>query len=186
MTLEAMQTELASLLDPMDIPGDWTPRQRESYESRRSWLGAKIQDATGAQATLDKVVPQIAALEEWRAFLVPTRATLCAEVMAMGKPSTPKEYGQRQNVLFSIQVIDRGVRVLEDTGYGLGTIRLGALMRAAGFPQSARVDNQLVGDMPFYGSLPVIEEQLKALTKERDDAQYRLAAALRDPEPATV
>lgn len=128
----------------------------------------------------------MAALEEWRAFLVPTRAALCAEVMAMGKPSVPKEYGQRQNVLLSIQVIDRGVRVLEDTGYGVGTLRLGELMKSAGFQQSARVDNQLVGDMPFYGSLPAIEEQLAALRKERDDARYRLDAALRDPEPATV
>src|ERR1700730_1950078 len=65
MTLEAMETELASLLDPLDIPGDWTPRQRESYESRRSWLRAKIQDATDALATLNKVEPQMAAKEEW-------------------------------------------------------------------------------------------------------------------------
>ena len=185
MTLEDMQSELASLLDPLDYPGDWTQRQRDTYETRRSWLRAKIQDASAAQAVLASVVPQMAALEEWRAFLVPTRATLCAEVMALGKPSSSREFGQRQNLLLSIQVIDRGVRVIEDSGYSLATLRLGALMRAAGFPQSAPVGNQMVGDMSFYyGSLPVVEERIKELTKLRDDAQYRLDAALRDPVTA--
>ena len=183
MTIEAMESELASLLDPLDIPGDWTPRQCEAYESRRSWLRAKIQDASAARATLDKVEPQIAANEEWLAHLNTWRAQLCEEYVEVSKLRGDK----RQFPLkLSIQCIDRGVRVLEDTGYVLATIPLGALMRATGFVQAAPVDNQLVGNMSFYGSLPAVEERIKALTAARDDARYRLDAALRDPEPATV
>ena len=181
MTLETMEAELASLLDPMDIPGDWTPRKRESYESRRSWLRAKIQDASAAQAVLARAVPQIAALEEWLAHLNVWRPQLCEDLMALGRGD------KRQFPLkLSIQCIDRGVRVLEDTGYVLATIPLGALMRRNGFVESRPIENMLVGTMPFYGSLPDVKHRIAELTAARHDAQVRLDAALRDPEPAAV
>lgn len=71
------------------------------------------------------------------------------------------------------------------TGYTLATLRLGELMRADGYQQAAPRENQVVGELPWFGSIVVTEARLKEARARRDDAQVRLARATRDPEPVT-
>jgi hypothetical protein len=181
VTLDDMRIELGAMLDPQDIPFSWTPRQLEAYEMRRSWFRAKIQDATNAMQTLANVEPKIAADEKWRLDLNTWRPILARELVDLKGP----DRGRAMNLTWSLQCIDRGIRVLEDSGWQLETTRLGELMRQSGYVQSAPEPgtNQILGKLGWFGSLPDVERRLQELAKERADAQVRLANALRDPAP---
>ena len=77
------------------------------------------------------------------------------------------------NYRLSINVIDRGIRVLEDSGYGAESTKLGGLMRADG-----------VTPDQFRGSAPYIHDRLRDRRAARDDAQRRLAISLREVRAA--
>jgi hypothetical protein len=186
--LADMRAEQGALLDRLDIPGDWTPRQRDSYETQRSWFQAHIQDATNAMETLAKVEPQIAADAKLVADLTEWRALLCTKYLACPpRPMTPLARGIVRNLELSIQCIDRGIRVLEDTGKMLETLELGDLMRASGYGQSAPEPdtNMAIGRLPWFGALHVVEQRLKELQKQQADAEIRLRNALADPVTVT-
>ncbi len=69
------------------------------------------------------------------------------------------------------------------TVYDLVTLRLGQLMREAGYePAGADADRSFSGVMPWFGSLPEVERRIANLQKQRDDAQARLDEALLDDE----
>jgi hypothetical protein len=67
------------------------------------------------------------------------------------------------------------------TGWELETLRLGSLMREAGYVEGPRIANQAHGELPWGGSLPDVERRVEALTAQRDDAQVRLDRAVAEP-----
>jgi hypothetical protein len=86
--------------------------------------------------------------------------------------------GRRQNLELSIRVIDRGLAVVGGTGYTLETLRLGQLMRDAGYVQ---VDTGGSTDaLPWFGCTTEVEHRLKKLMAERDQAQAVLDEAMLD------
>lgn len=176
-TLESLQAELAAMRDSLDIPGDWTPRQRDAYETERCIVTNRVNEVRRANATLAEVDPLIAVLTKWRTDLESCRKTLCDELLAAPRPRTDVDRGQLRNRELSIQSADRGRRVAEGTGWSVDTLRLGELLRAAGYV--AGPDGQL----PWYGALPEVERRLRELHERRDEAQRRLDDALREPEP---
>ena len=99
-----------------------------------------------------------------------------------------KELGTQQNLTLSIRTIDFGLGVVNGTGYGLDTLRLGALMREAGYaPTGADPDRNYGGVMPWFGSLPEVERRIQQLTKHRAEAQARLdEALLNDADRAAI
>ena len=170
MTLEQLQTELDALLDPMDVPG--TPRERETYESTRRDLAARIRTVRSAQETLTEVTPLIAEFTKWQADLTGWRKALADELLALHHNDV------RQHTLrISIQMIDRGRRVAEGSGYDVENSRLGQLMVESGYVASPSVDGA-IPQLPWAGSLPVIEQRLRELTRRRDEAQRQLDAIL--------
>lgn len=180
--LERQLAELGSIEDVLN-----TPRAQDAFWGKRSLLEGRLRTIRESRATLAKVEPDIVNYEKWLDHFGRWRAELCDLLLACGRPRTPLERGQQKNFTFSIQMLDRGERVIEDSGWVLETLQLGSLMRRDGFVESAPIENQLVGQLPWPGSSKVIEQYLKQLRAQRDDAQQRLAidAARRD-EPVSV
>ena len=138
-----------------------------------------IQVASTALAGLPPVTPE----QEWLDNLMTKwRPVLCDELLSIKSPIRDAyTLGVQTNLSLSIRVVDFGLGVLKDTGYDLTTLRLGQLMREAGFePAGADPDRHYVGVMPWFGSLPEVERRIMNLQKERDEAQARLDEALLD------
>src|SRR5204862_2746954 len=110
-----------------------------------------------ATATLAELEPLIAGDTKWLAFTQTARRQLCDEVLALSPPDrsrrTDRERGRIANLLMSIQVLDRGRGVANDSGWGLETLALGDLIRAAGYVANAPIENQAFGQLPWYGCI---------------------------------
>lgn len=152
---------------------DANRQQREALEARR----LSIQRTTAMLADLEGT---ITTEEQWGAHLEAWRAMLCTELLAFPRRVSGVELGRRQNVELSIITIDRG---LQPHGqWTLETLRLGALMREAGYVEGPKVDNQVHGPLPWFGSLPDVERRLADLRRQRDNWQRALDDALMDPD----
>jgi hypothetical protein len=178
--VQRLKQKHAEMLDPLDIPGDWTPRRRDSYETTRCIIDGRLRDALAASTTLAQLAPKIAADTKWLADANTCRPTLCDELLAFGHPRTDLERGRVRNLTLSIQMLDRGRRVADGTGWMLETSRLGELMRELGYTAAPPFDGAVVGLLPWFGSIPVVEQRLRDLTAQHDEAQARFDAALRE------
>jgi hypothetical protein len=168
-----LEKQLAALRDEADIH-----HELETNQHRRALLEARLETIRFSSHTLKTLDPKIAAETEVRDVLTACRTTLCDELLACPqRPRTARDFGKERNLSLSIQVIDRGIGVLTDTGFALSTLRLGQLLRDAGYVEGPRIENQIAGDFPWFGSLPEVERRLQLLLAQRTDAQARLAAA---------
>lgn len=125
-------------------------------------------------------LPAIEPDREWLKLLKAWRKTLADELLALPeRPATDMEVGQRRNLTLSIATIDRGPSVLSNTGYDLTTLRLGRLMRDAGYePSGADPRRFYSGVMPWFGTIEDVEERMAAHNARRAMAQAQLDQAL--------
>jgi hypothetical protein len=182
MTGEEMQNELTAMLDPLDYPGDWSQRQREAYDARRYWLQAKLQDWRIAMDTLAKM-ERIEPLQQWRDLLERCRVQIADELRAI---PPRQDMGRVRNLDYSLKVLFRGRNQVEGTGWCLETLRLGELLREAGYVESRPVENQMRGELPFVCGLDEADATLRALRQRRAEAQERLDIVMRESVPAPV
>lgn len=169
-TIESLEQELAAL-----------PHEDVDPRLKRHILDARITAVRNATATIAELDPKTADLTTWRNDLIAWREKLCAELLGCPpRPHTDHDVGVLQNLKLSIMTVDRGRGVSDGSGWVLETLRVGRLMRESGFVKAPPVEGQAVGRLPWFGSLPEVEQRLKELTKQRDDARTRLDAALRD------
>jgi hypothetical protein len=160
--LEAKRDEFNTTRSQAQLEADTSARCAEVVAQRISVINM----ATRTLASLPPLGPE----EAWRGFLIAARKTLCDELMAMpARIRSSHDLGVQQNLKLSIVAIDRGPGVTGDTGYLLDTLRLGQLMREAGYSS-------------WFGSLPEVEDRIERLVQQRADAQARLDEALLDDE----
>jgi hypothetical protein len=174
-TLARLEAELSAMLDPLDVPFSWTQRERDAHEAKRQQLLARIETVRRASATLADVEPRLDLLTTWHQQLTAWRAALVKELLTIDDKVL---LGKHINLTISIRAIDRGRAVVDDTGWSLSTLRLGELMRDAGYRESAPTEGRATGDLPWHGALPDVERKLRELTQRRDDARRRLDAVL--------
>jgi hypothetical protein len=174
--LAQLEDELAARKNPLDL----TLREADAYLAQTEMISARIYTLRSAPLTLAEVDHKIASDTEWSDFLTTARKTLCDELLALpARIRTDRDLGKQQNLKLSIITIDRG-RVSADDGRELETLRLGQLMRVAGFLEGPKIENQICGRLPWFGSLPEVERRLKGLQQQRTEAQARLTEALLD------
>jgi hypothetical protein len=162
------------------LPGDEIhQRPLDDLRKKREALVARIVTIRSARATLAGLEPEIAACATWADQLRTWRKTLQDEIVALPSPiRTDRDRGRLRNLQLSVVTIDSGLPA--DTGWEVETLRLGQLMRESGYVEGPRVANQVHGPLPWHGTLPAVENRLKALVQQRDDARARLNEALLD------
>jgi hypothetical protein len=158
------QADLTAMLDVMDVPG--TLREQERYEHTRAVLRAREQTLTQHMPTLRMLQPQIAELTAVRDVLIPIRAQLSAELLAM-EPNDVRQYNWR----WSLQKLESGAA--SGAGFAVENTRLGQLLIAAGWTAGPSFEGR-IPPLPWRGSLMEIEDRLAALQASYDDARTRL------------
>ncbi len=167
-TLVKLQQELAALLDPQDYPGDWTLRQRDTYEGTRAELRRRImaiQNTVSILADIDAQAAPITANTELLALL---RKPFCDELLAL-----PPRDSRATTLGACIRAIDFGVEWSSGAAVIPGPLR--EKLMAAFVPTWAG------GVDPWrylFGDLRTCEKRLKELKAQRTAAQAALDAAL--------
>lgn len=156
-------------------------RQADDLSAQIDVIARRYSEIQVASTTLAGT-PLVAPLEKWRDELITWRRTLTNELLALpARIIDAHTLGVQTNLTLSIRTIDLGPGVLVNTGYDLVTLRLGGLMREAGYEAvGADPDRNYGGTMTWHGSLREVERRIERLTKERTTAQAQLEAALRD------
>jgi hypothetical protein len=172
MTLAELEAQRAAIPDDDALPG---------IQQRRRDLDRRLRQARDATATLAELhEPDVT----WEERLHAWREVLCDELLAM--PPRIRDahlLGLQRNLTLSIRCIDFVPSLLKDTLYDVSTLRLGELMREAGYEaQGADPDRNYAGTMPWAGSLRDIEHRTKDVTKRREAAQSALDDALLDDD----
>jgi hypothetical protein len=172
-TLESLEAELAGL--PSD---EALQRQLNDLRQKHETVSVRIQVARSATAAVASAEHELAAATEWFNHLTAWRQTLCDELLALPpRIRSGHQLGVQQNLKLSILAIDRG-QLATDSGYQLENLKLGDLMRASGFAEAPKIENQIVGPLPWFGSLPETERRIKVAQAARADAEQRLHDAL--------
>jgi hypothetical protein len=177
--VETVLAELQSQLAALDPDG--MKREADAAVARvqqqASALEAKITTIQQARAAFAYLGPQSESVTFCRDTMRHARTTCCDELLAMPRRLySDIDIGRRRNLELSIRSIDFGLSLAD--GFSLETLRVGQLLKAAGFPESTKIENQISGQIQWPGSLPEIEKRLRALQAQWDDAQHRLNDAL--------
>jgi hypothetical protein len=182
ITLEQLEALRAALPDDDALPASTTKAALDAHQQRRRELDRRLLAARNAMQTL-------AALADpdplWAERLNAWRQTLCAELLALPpRIRDAKLLGVQRNLTLSIRVLDFGPdHALKDCEYSLGSLRIGELMREAGYEaQGADPDRNFTGVMPWFGSLKEIEHRAKDVERRRFAAQSALDDALLDDD----
>ena len=187
--LAALQKELDSMRDVQASHQRDSRDVSDGHELLISSLDQRIDTLRSESTVLPQLEAQISDGIAWRDKLVEWHTKLAAELESPSivKPRTPQQTGLRMNLLLSLHYLEKQfspgdgghmVRRLEDTGYSLETLRLGALMRESGFTEAPPRHGESFGQLPWFGSLPVVEQRLKQLTERRELAKRRIEEAL--------
>jgi hypothetical protein len=83
--LAKLQHARAKLLDPMDYPGQWTQRQRNTYDTLRARAAAYVQDLTQTLAVLEASTARLADWQPVRERLQAVEAKLVEQLNASPK-----------------------------------------------------------------------------------------------------
>jgi hypothetical protein len=181
MTLQQLQHELSSLLDPLDIPRAWTQRELEEYETRRQHLSARVRTAQMMMRTIVDVEPQIRFMTEWLNHLNQWKAVLVKDLdhlVKTGQVRGPRTQGTVSTLKLSIQRIDIGLDFKEALP---ARLPLDDLMAKDGYVVASPLA-RAQGDQ-WFGSLRDVEPRLKELIAQQEDAEGRLKEALADDKP---
>lgn len=173
--LEQLQADAAAVV----VAREAAERDLEVLQKREEDLSRRITTIQVANTAL-RGLPAIEPDREWLKLLKAWRKTLADELLALPeRPATDMEVGQRRNLTLSIATIDRGPSVLSNTGYDLTTLRLGRLMRDAGYePLGGDPRRFYSGVMPWFGTIEDVEERIAAHNERRAKAQAQLDQAL--------
>jgi hypothetical protein len=179
----ATTNDIAAILSRLEedaaaLPSDEVyERKLHDLRQKRETLSARILTIRSATATMADVDQEIAATTKWFDQLTAWRKTLCDEMHSL-PIRNDRDRGKMRNLELSLQTIDSGLP--GDTGWELETLRLGELLREAGYQEAPRIENQVYGRLPWFGSLPTVKDRLRQLSRRRDDARMRLDDALRE------
>jgi hypothetical protein len=180
MTSATETLDAATLLDRLEAKRAALPDEQHLRDELERLLthAAQIDGSIDAirfpTRALASLNGQLVAPTQWFDFLTGARQTCCDELLACPSRDSRRE----ANLKRSIQVIDRGLDAIADTGIALNDLRVGELMMAAAYREGPRYENQACGELPWAGSLPAVEQRLADLRARRDDEQARLDAAL--------
>jgi hypothetical protein len=132
-TITQLEAERDELLAPADIPGNWTPRERDAYETERSRRLAMWNTARDARAVLDEWEPEEAVRLAYYVTLdTVVLKKLSDKLLALGKPTSDYTRGVQQNLRLSLMALHNGLDCVDGSGYAYSTLQLSHAMLEAG------------------------------------------------------
>ncbi len=165
--LVKLQQELAALLDPRDYPGEWTLRQRETYERTRVELNRRIGAIRNNLSILADYDAKLAPITATVKLLTPWRKEFCDELLAC-----PPRHPRAVPLGAAIKAIDFGVAW--SSGMAVVPTLLREKLMAAFVPTWGKNDPWLY----IADDLQSCEKRLTELNAQRNAAQAALDAAL--------
>ncbi len=179
-----IETALAELLayreslDPVGLrrEADAAVARVEAEAALADTRIAALQHGKIARAYL---VPQLeTAKTRHRDTMISARQVLCDELIESSRQRHPDagELGRQENLKQSILAIDYGI----SDRHALNTLRLGELLRGAGFQVGPTQQGATFGEMEWHGSLPEIHAHIRRLEMQLAEAEARIADALLD------
>ena len=180
-TIATLEAERAAIPEDGALPATISRDELAAILIRRVTLDRRIMAARDAEATLASL-PSAEPDELWLAFLNTARAKLCDERLALPpRIRDPHMLGVQKNISHSLRCIDFGLAEFKDSGWDLMTLRLGALMREAGYePTAQEPARNYAGEMPWFGTVDDVEHRLKNTERRRAAALAQLDDALMD------
>lgn len=176
-TLAALRKSVSEMLEPLDIPGNWTQRQRDDYEGRRSALLGTISRLGAAARVLDKLVPTIEADEKWLDFLRTSRERMSKELVRLdANDRDVKVLGRIHGLKVGILMIDRGFDFRNEMLPA--TTPLDDLMKQSGFEGGGTLAS--TGGAAWRGDMPLIEWRLKGARRQAEEEIGQVDVAMRD------
>jgi hypothetical protein len=172
--LDALHAEFNVMLDPLDIPRSWTPRELDTYEERRALLQRRISNVELARRSQAEAEAHIAELTPQREDLSTIRVECVDELAACSQNDTHDRSVQR-----NIDALKKSILAIDGQLDVYGRM----VMLPAPFPvfEKLKARGYLATDgwNPMRGSLPALEAKLEQLQKKRDDAQAVIDSVLR-------
>ncbi len=174
--LQMLSERIAELRDPLDLPGEWTQRERNKYVEKRQLLidaHAQLKDANHrfdmALAKLAGTTSEIRRMHKWKEFLLKSRETMCDELLTISDSNDRSDAVRRGNLEVSIRTIDSGpTRLYANEPYTMKGLRIAELMDAAGYtPRPGYTKYDIYrGSYPWQGSLSQIEHEIVLYDRE--------------------
>lgn len=172
-------------LDALDLPGSWSPRERETYVADTRLLDVRVRYLRDALSSVTFLEERIATTEaaireaaHWSNFLDTARQTLCDELLALSPVArTRAEYDRVGNLRLSITTIDRGAKAMFNGVSSVPGTRLAELMETHGYvPDPTSEQLRPYGGLPWRGGLKEVARELETLTAALAAAKQDLAA----------
>jgi hypothetical protein len=144
MTTEStptVQDTLAKLEAELNELGIVQTRAQQDVHARATRMRVLTRRMTAIRVAKKALagLPPLTPLQEWFDHQGAWRETLCDESLDLPTHiSDPHTLGVHRNLTLSIRTLDFGPDVIDGTGYDLTTLRLGVLMREAGFEPVVR------------------------------------------------
>lgn len=181
LALADIERQLAALPSEENLE-----RQLAQLRQQRETLSTRMKTIRSVTSALAHLEPELATEIKWRDHLVGWRQTLCDELLAFpSRIRDDREWGRKQSVQLSIMAIDQG-RFSDEGGWSLETLRLGHLMREAGYVEGPKIENQTHGRLPWFGSVPEVERRIADLQTRLASAEAALDEALMDDAARTA
>jgi hypothetical protein len=178
--LAALVRERAAMLDQRDIPGNWTPRQIEAYETRRAALDRIPTGIRGQLDLIAKPMARRAAAEAALARLTAVKTEFekqladAPDANALCHPQEQvREHERQASLKASLRALEVGIE------YAGVTPALPVPLRdamTAACPTCGHVELQ------WPGPIPALEEETARQSKVIDEAHWLLDGYLKSAE----
>lgn len=175
--LADLQKTRAVMLDPMDMPGDWTPRQRAAYETRRATLDANIIGMRNTSALLVDPTARRDTLARDRDRLRVVQAAIEQQIkeapdsrLIVDAREREKEWARQQALSASLTALQRGVE------YFNGHPAIPSPLRALLTDTCATCGH---ASFEWPGPLSFLDQEIATLDKTLSELQGRLESCLK-------
>ena len=178
--LAALRQSLDKMLDPLDVPGTWTQRQKDAHEVRRRETENVIHQIASHRDLLVKPTARRDAAEQALATLRDAKKAIEQQIEAAGDWRTVPEAKARDAAWERIQALTASLVALQEgVGLALGQPALPTPLRALLTPAPCESCGR-PHDVFWPGSIPSLEAEITEQSTKINEHEQQLARLVED------